>query len=51
MILVEHQMRAIMKISDRVLVLHHGVKIADGDAGGDRARSAVIKAYLGEEAA
>jgi branched-chain amino acid transport system ATP-binding protein len=48
-ILVEHQMRAIMKISDRVLVLHHGVKIADAAPGAIVRDPAVIKAYLGEE--
>ena len=50
-ILVEHQMRAIMKISDRVLVLHHGVKIADATPEAIVRDPAVIKAYLGEEAA
>jgi branched-chain amino acid transport system ATP-binding protein len=50
-ILVEHHMKAIMAISDRVIVIHHGVKIADGtpqDVVRDRD---VIKAYLGERAA
>ena len=50
-ILVEHQMRAIMKISDRVLVLHHGVKIADATPETIVRDPAVIKAYLGEEVA
>ena len=50
-ILVEHQMRAIMKISDRVLVLHHGVKIADATPEVIVRDPSVIKAYLGEEVA
>ena len=50
-ILVEHHMKAIMAISDRVIVIHHGVKIADAtpqDVVRDRD---VIIAYLGERAA
>ena len=50
-ILVEHHMRAIMKISDRVVVLHHGVKIADDTPEAIVRDPAVIKAYLGEGAA
>ena len=50
-ILVEHQMRAIMKISDRVVVLHHGVKIADATPEAIVRDPAVVKAYLGEGAA
>jgi branched-chain amino acid transport system ATP-binding protein len=48
-ILVEHQMRAIMRISGRVLVLHHGVKIADAVPEAVVRDPAVIRAYLGEE--
>ena len=38
-LLIEHVMRAVMALAGRVLVLHHGAAIAQGDAGGDRARS------------
>jgi len=49
-ILIEHHMKAIMRIADRVIVLHHGVKIADA-APREIVRDAeVIKAYLGERA-
>jgi branched-chain amino acid transport system ATP-binding protein len=50
-ILVEHHMKAIMKISDRILVLHHGVKIADGTPQDIVRNRDVIAAYLGEQAA
>jgi branched-chain amino acid transport system ATP-binding protein len=43
-------MRAIMKISDRVIVLHHGVKIADDAPTAVVRNPNVIKAYLGEGA-
>jgi len=50
-ILVEHHMQAIMKISDRVVVLHHGVKIADGTPHDVVRNRDVIAAYLGRQAA
>ncbi|MGA7388330.1 MAG: ABC transporter ATP-binding protein [Pseudolabrys sp.] len=50
-ILVEHHMRAIMAISDRVIVIHHGVKIADGTPQDVVRDNDVIIAYLGERAA
>ena len=49
-ILVEHHMKAIMRISDRVIVLHHGVKIGDGPPAEIVRNRDVVKAYLGEGA-
>ena len=49
-ILVEHHMKAIMRTADRVIVLHHGVKIADATPQEIVRHPDVIKAYLGEGA-
>jgi branched-chain amino acid transport system ATP-binding protein len=49
-VIVEHVMRAIMAISDRIVVLHHGEKIADGTPQDVRRDRHVIEAYLGESA-
>ncbi len=46
--LIEHVMELVMKISDRVIVLDSGEKIAEGDPGQIARNPAVIKAYLGE---
>ncbi|MDH3703576.1 MAG: ABC transporter ATP-binding protein [Alphaproteobacteria bacterium] len=45
--LIEHDMSVVMDISDRVLVLDYGVKIADGTPDTVRSNQHVIDAYLG----
>ena len=48
--LVEHDMRLVMGISDRVLVLNYGRLIADGSAAEVRRNADVVHAYLGAHA-
>lgn len=48
-VLIEHNMHAVMTVSDRVVVLNHGAKIAEGTAEQVSRNSAVISAYLGED--
>jgi branched-chain amino acid transport system ATP-binding protein len=49
LLLIEHDMSVVMRISDHIVVLDHGKKISDGDPESVRNDPAVIRAYLGEE--
>jgi branched-chain amino acid transport system ATP-binding protein len=48
-ILVEHDIRMVMSLSDQILVLNYGEKIAEGTPSVVQANEAVIKAYLGDD--
>ena len=50
-VLIEHVMRALMSLSDRVMIMHHGEKLAEGTPAEVRADPRVVEVYFGREAA
>ena len=47
-LIIEHNMRAVMKLSDRIVVIHHGQKISEGSPSAVASDPKVISAYLGD---
>lgn len=48
-LIIEHVMKVVFSLAERVLVLHHGELIADGSPGDIAGQQRVIEAYLGEK--
>lgn len=48
-IMIEHVMKAIMNVCERIMVLHHGAKIAEGTPQEIATSKTVIRVYLGEK--